>query len=673
MGHRWALFALLSAIAIAVVFHPVAAQNASSAGDPASAVNSSTSPDDWFDSVKQSNWEVSDTISGEMEQILSQALIDFGSYHPNGRCNEAAAMQAWQALADAANGGPLEGFLDAIKGAFKGIFKVATFGADPEEGAAAIEAGKLSEQAFEQAKDHGTDWLKEKLKEIWKGKPVEVLKRTTQRGPCKIVLVAIWDRGAQRYEITIYGECNCAPVSTWNGGPSAALKTFAVRLTGSVVPSREGDDHVYTVGLAKITTFANCGCTAETGTSGATPSPAPSAPAVTQKMPNSGDGWRKLTTPCPKCQGIVDKIHAAQDARDAMDSEFRTTMTQLESAKGRHDQADIDTYTAAMNALTAREAGLIQLQQRLFKELLDCQATCGFGANFTPVVPTPGNTASEGHAYLPKVAGPGSSIVATFVDPAQSGPSDVLVTLFTDDGQQHSYRTRTQSDHHLAFAIPTLLAGVLVKEVFLSQGFDDRGRPDPAAARMEVSSDAVVPNTDAIGPPPSTRVAIVRGSSAYERAPGRGIVDLQVRGVDPSDATLEIDGSTVGISTRAVSNESIEGELDPGVAEGRHVITVLSGGGSSNPMPADVVTLIPHPLPPSEPGTVETLVIECHGLGSDPATMAIAVSGAATLASGGDQTTVPVVDGVAQVQIRGVRAGAAIARFRLHVRIPGYW
>src|SRR5579862_7274226 len=81
-----------------------------SAGDPAAAVKGGQSGSDWFDGAKQPNWNVSDKISPGMSQILSQSLIDFSSYSPKGGCPSAAANTAWNALADAANAGPLDAF-----------------------------------------------------------------------------------------------------------------------------------------------------------------------------------------------------------------------------------------------------------------------------------------------------------------------------------------------------------------------------------------------------------------------------------------------------------------------------------------------------------------------------------------------------------------------------------
>lgn len=364
--------------------------------DPTAGVNAGTSPGDWFDKQKAANpnWEVTSKISPAMAQILSQALIDFGGYKPANLCQASAASQAWQALADAANSGPLEGFLDAIKGALSGIKDVATFGADPETAADLLSPRELTQKAFDSAKEMGEDeakdYLKKKLKEIWTGKPVEVLKRTETRGACETTLVATWDEAAGTYEIVIYGDCHCAAVGGWElGSAGSSLKTFAVTLTGRVTPSVRLGKGVLIVGYPKIGVVANCGCGAKSssttggGPSGGGMTPGPSGPPP----PPTGDGWTKVKTSCPKCQPIVDQIHAAVEARDKLGEE-------LAQAKGEYDaaaaglrvagvrvdageaQARFDAADKVMTGLRARDAGLIKLEQELWAKLKACEAGC---------------------------------------------------------------------------------------------------------------------------------------------------------------------------------------------------------------------------------------------------------------------------------------------------------
>jgi hypothetical protein len=357
-----------------------------SAGDPAAAVKDGQSGGDWFAGAKQPNWNVSEKISPGMSQILSQALIDFSSYTPKGGCPSAAANTAWNALADAANAGPLDAFLDAIKSALGGIKKVATFGADPSAAADMLNAGTLVDNYVEELKNGATDEakakLKEKIEEYWKGKPVEVLKRSSARGGCDTTVVAIWDRAASSYEVTVYGNCHCNLVPLWGGGGTLKLKTFAVQLRGSVTPAITDDGVlVLNVGFPHITVSANCNCDKPDHPSVTAPPPGeggliglPPTGGGTSTGPKHDAGfWRTIKTNCPDCQSIVDKIHAAQEARDGMDIEYRRANDKLNSAQSRGDKEGMAAAETALDALRNRDAGLIELEEALLVELRVCE------------------------------------------------------------------------------------------------------------------------------------------------------------------------------------------------------------------------------------------------------------------------------------------------------------
>ncbi len=290
-------------------------------------------------------------------------------------------------------------------------------------------------------------------------------------------------------------------------------------------------------------------------------------------------------------------------------------------------------------------------------------------ASFTPVQPSAGDGAQPGQqAYVPPVAGPGSEIVTTFVDPQQSGPTDVVVGIVTAGGTSY-YRTRTSSDGHVRFRLPLLAGAAAVTGYVLAKGFDSAGRLDGNAGEGAVTSDGPVPNTDALPNVPSRGAVIHSGSTAYDRAPGQGIVRVETSGTVPERTTLEVDGKTDGIVTRAVSNRSAVGELRSDVPLGRHTIDVNSGGVRSNAFQTDVVEIHPSPLPPSFVGQTVPLVVEVNGLGSDPATMTFAVGGGATLEDGSATKTVEVANGVARVGVRGTHQGQVLVRYHLHVTL----
>lgn len=478
------------AVALLLAIHaPGAYADGASAGDPSSAVAAGTSGDDWFDSAKQRNWRVDDKISPGMYQILSQAMLDFGSYRPTGGpCSAAAANAAWQSLADAANAGPVEAFLDAIKGALSGIKDVATFGADPSAAADLLAPGALMDAWIQKVRESGQDALqtavKEKLEEIWKGRPVEVLRRQSSRGGCTTNLVAIWDRATSTYEITIYGNCNCNPVPLWGSDRTFRLKTFAVRLSGRVTPSLRHGDMVLNVGFARATVMQNCNCAAP----GTPPPPTPPPHAGGANTPLQDHGisgpngqgsidWQKLRTNCPACQPIVDRIKAAQTERDRLEPQFRDLQGHYEAAVTRKDTEAIVTYREAIDNLRKRDAALIAVQRKLFDELLACErAQCPLGgqAPCTPLSPGGGSQATpppSGGTVTPPAGGearncPACKAIQDRIA-AKQAELDTLMPQLNDVRRQIRYAEGTGNDAQAA-AYKTREAELSTKEASLN-------------------------------------------------------------------------------------------------------------------------------------------------------------------------------------------------------------
>lgn len=281
----------------------------------------------------------------------------------------------------------------------------------------------------------------------------------------------------------------------------------------------------------------------------------------------------------------------------------------------------------------------------------------------------PGDGAANESAYLPDVAGPSSEIVGTVDDPDQSGPSAQVLVQYEDrQGRSKFFKTLTDV-HHLVH----LRALADTARITLFKAFDRAGKPDGHAVHCEIAQDGVVKGTDAVARLPARGPAITRASSAYERG-ARGLVNLQTRGLDAGSTILTLDGSPQGIRTLALSDMSAKGQIESETPLGTHTVGAMGANGRTNDVPTDVVALRPDPLAPTRPGVVQTLTVHCDGLPANhPAVMYFSVSGAAQLADGGETTSVPVKDGIAQVRIRGARAGQALVRFKLHVVIPGFW
>jgi hypothetical protein len=289
-------------------------------------------------------------------------------------------------------------------------------------------------------------------------------------------------------------------------------------------------------------------------------------------------------------------------------------------------------------------------------------------SSLIPTVPQAGSGAGTEQVFAPNISGPGSQIVATVMDSDQTGPID-QVTIQVDDnkGQHRFFRLFTNPDGHVNFRLPAYAAAF---ELFTH--FTADRRAGPSAARCLIDAHATVPGTQAVENLPSTGSAITRASSAYERG-ANNLVDLQTRGVDPQRAQVMLDGSNANVETVASSNMETKALISNDAPLGRTSVTVKSGG-TSNAIPADIVQLRADPIGVSETGAVQTVTVHCDGLpASDAGTMYFQVGGAALLADGGTTTSVPVQNGIAQVQIRGIHSGAALVRFKLHAQIAGFW
>lgn len=281
----------------------------------------------------------------------------------------------------------------------------------------------------------------------------------------------------------------------------------------------------------------------------------------------------------------------------------------------------------------------------------------------------PGAGAHDETAYLPDVAGPSSQIVATFSDPQQNGPSGQVLVAFEDkSGHRSFFKTVANAQRHVFFKV---IEGAVA--VWLFKSFKEDGTPDDAAVKCVIGGN--VPETQAVPRVSGNGPAITRASSAYERGgSGNGIVSVQTRGNDPAASQMLMDGNGSGIQTLAASNTSVKARLDDDAPLGRHMFSLRSGSKTSAAIPADVVVLRADPVAGGEPGTVHTLTVHCDGLPpADAGTMYFQVSGAARLEDGSQTTSVPVINGIAQVRIRGISAGAALVKFKLQARINGFW
>lgn len=289
-------------------------------------------------------------------------------------------------------------------------------------------------------------------------------------------------------------------------------------------------------------------------------------------------------------------------------------------------------------------------------------------ARFAQTTPRSGNGGgSDSGVYLPPIAGAQSEIVGTVVADSGAGPSDFVVATVTDRGARAYYSGRTDEQGHFHLRLPALDG---IASLLLFKHFDEHGQPDMGAEMRVTSAAAHLENTRALSNLPTGGPAIVEASTAYELGGnGQGLVPLHVRGVDPLDARVLLDGGGANVDTLAASDESVLARLGPATALGRHAISVESDGARSNAQIADVVTQRFSQVGALRTGEVVPVSVSINGLGNDPATVTFTVRGAAALADGRASDTIPVEHASATTEIRGEHAGQLFVDTVLDVTI----
>jgi hypothetical protein len=291
--------------------------------------------------------------------------------------------------------------------------------------------------------------------------------------------------------------------------------------------------------------------------------------------------------------------------------------------------------------------------------------------NFKPVQPEPGSgTGIDNGVYVPPIAGPGSYIVGSVENPntnTPSGPTSFIVGAVLPDGKKTFWSGLTDEHGHFKLGVPV---GVLSLFGFLL--FDQKGHPDQGPVctiGRPPHLDGTTPLTDVPG---AQQPAILEGSPSYQRG-NAGLFNLHTRGNDPLTTRVLLDGKPDGVQTLAASDESLSARFANDVPLGRHRMSIESSGKRSNEFSAVLVSIVGEPLMPVKTGQVSMVRVHVEGLPpNQSASMVFHVGGASTLATGGSTMTVPVKDGIAQVQIRAVHPGQTQIQFTLLMSLPGF-
>ncbi len=343
--------------------------------DDALAKGTSPSISDITDQVRNSHndWDISDTASPGMQQLLTAAMYAFKDHKPHDACDGCASSIAWYILSDSAKRGPISGTLHSIVDSIPAIFKVSSTGA-------AAEALDLSTAAKEVG-NKGLDAVKKKLKEMWHNKPKEVYSESGTSAGCDSVLFAVWDHAASAYEIEIWGNCHCRHMVGWNPGSAGMnLNVWVVRLTGTITPAREQGQWVYDI-HPKSQGFVKADCK----TCGKKPKPQTATPPIgppaghTPPIDPGADSFpawlAKQKAKCPGCQVILDALNELQKQRENVERDLRSIQPDIESAVSRREMTPAEAKALKIRVeqgLRAKDADLLLKMHELLDKLSEC-------------------------------------------------------------------------------------------------------------------------------------------------------------------------------------------------------------------------------------------------------------------------------------------------------------
>ena len=289
--------------------------------------------------------------------------------------------------------------------------------------------------------------------------------------------------------------------------------------------------------------------------------------------------------------------------------------------------------------------------------------------DFKSVIPQPGATQGTDGVSLPPSAGAQSEIILN-VDSdspdAQAGAGGVLMLTVDQTGDQKVYRAQPK-DGRLAF-VAALSGAAALATIEVLKGFDKDGKPI-VASRLDIGDPAHLADTEPVANVPPSGPAIREAARSVEP---RDMLTLHIQGNDPQTTRFLLDGQPM--RTLAVSDNSALVRFDSATPLGHHDLVMQTGTQQTSPLTIAVVKLTPHPLPPASPGVTVTATIEVAGLTpADAATMEFAIDGdAAQIVGGGTTRTVPVTNGVAQLQLIGKHAGQILLHFHLIVKNPQF-
>lgn len=117
---------------------------------------------------------------------------------------------------------------------------------------------ELADKILESVRQKAMDRARDDIRDFFKRDGVETDQANDARGPCKTFYRMVWDKGQERYDFIIVGDCGCAVTAD-----GVRLARWSVQGSGSVIPSlhyseAQGISIRFDVGPATLRVTAAC-------------------------------------------------------------------------------------------------------------------------------------------------------------------------------------------------------------------------------------------------------------------------------------------------------------------------------------------------------------------------------------------------------------------------------
>lgn len=320
---------------------------------PKNQSDKTVSADKWLEDLRAANrgkWNEKWFMTGQI-RYLSERAVDYLS--------DRMKQETDSCKLAAANVGHAAAFQNFVKGGFHDMGKGVVL--TGKEIAEALSPATTLKGLLEEAVKKGAEWLIKYMQELLAKEKAEVHITHAKRDGCKLVFVSIWDKAASKYDVIIYGDCQCAPLNSFTERGKVKVNNFEIRLSGKANLSLDETNENFVL-KADVPSSAKIICDEckPKGTEVAKPTTPVESPGTgpqktdPPKQPPPAVDPCKVPPPCDACKPIYERVVSICDRLKAIPGEILHLPGEIGSNKNRQNYAKREIAEAEKQGATAK-------------------------------------------------------------------------------------------------------------------------------------------------------------------------------------------------------------------------------------------------------------------------------------------------------------------------------